>query len=161
MKPCPEWEEQLIELVTNAFGAETNGAVREHLARCARCTGALDELQSHRERIDAAVQRIVGEAEPPRGFLESVLQSATEVRPKRRHWAWGLAAAAAASLVLWVAWPHPEPDAESLSILAWQSPTAALLRSPAETLLRSAPRLGESYGNLDVALGEQEEGVAR
>jgi anti-sigma factor RsiW len=159
MKPCRERERELLSVVIREQSAESSPRLERHLAVCPRCAGALDELRARQARIEAALERLVHAPELRHDSIGEVLRRAREEPArKRRYRAWGFAAAAAV-LVLALVRLYPERDVETTSLTTWQSPTAALLRSPAETLLRSTPALGESYGNLTRTLGEQEDGV--
>src|SRR5258708_34472448 len=48
-----------------------------------------------------------------------------------------------------------EEMAAATRLANWQSPTAALLETPGQELLRSTPRLGESYFNISTPMQQE------
>ena len=150
---CGEWKEQLLDFALDASAAR---GLEQHLQACPTCAAALVELRARQEQVDAGLRQLVQGAEPPTDFRARVL-AAVEAQP--RHvglwpvWAGALAAVAVLVLIaVLVGSLGPQPDpalmiAQELS--RWQSPTQSLLRSPAEELLQSAPRLGQFYFSLE------------
>lgn len=76
----------------------------------------------------------------------------------------GVAAAAAvltAAGVSAVILRSPRPPAPDISITQWRSPTALLLKSPAEPLLKTGPRLGGSLEDIGVVTPGKSDGGAK
>ncbi len=160
MKPCLEWGERLLDLVVGTLPPPEAKSVVEHLERCSACASAYTDLRSRQQEIDVALRGIVGFAEPSPSFpMRVVARASAEGRRRRMSWAFALVGGAAIALLLVLLGAPDEPESES--ILAWRSPTASLLRSPAEALLQSTPRLGDFHAPRADFLGEQEEGVHR
>ncbi len=59
---CPHMHAPLNEYLDGTLGAHDRAAVAAHLAQCAGCRAALDELQA----LVTAARRLPREIEPPR-----------------------------------------------------------------------------------------------
>jgi hypothetical protein len=100
MRPCEEVEKRAIELAA-LQAMEVPVDIREHLAECPRCAGALAAARLRRGLLAAA-----GDApEPPPGFAARVLAALPASRPslpEREMWrlGWGLVPAFAATVAV-------------------------------------------------------------
>jgi hypothetical protein len=170
---CQQRKDSLLE-------AALNGAVdsflQEHLQQCDGCRQELDALRARCARMDAALPLIArnDDAGLQPGFHARVMKAAAESKPQplqaMRGWLslsqkrWILAIPALAAVVIVVVLitqrPHPnriseEEIAAATRLANWQSPTAALLETPGQELLRSTPRLGESYFNISEPIQQE------
>ncbi len=154
MSACAYWRELLED---QALGSAASVELQAHLAVCAACAAALAALRAQVSQLDTGVRQLV--AIEPSQHLESRLLAAIKSRPERfglfERWRTALAALAFGAILVVLAYSVRNalvsrgrretfrPPTVVLS--AWRSPTESLLRSPAEPLLKAAPRLGESY----------------
>ncbi|HWZ42626.1 MAG TPA: hypothetical protein VNW97_04085 [Candidatus Saccharimonadales bacterium] len=166
---CQERRDSLLEA---ALSGAVDSLLQEHIQHCQGCRRELDALLARRTRMDAALPLIVQneDAGPQPEFHARVMQAAAQQEPRAlpavwawlavlpRRWAFTLTlaipalAAATIAAVLVTQKPHTNRISEDTMASAtrlanWQSPTAALLETPGQELLRSTPRLGESYLN--------------
>ena len=124
------------------------------------------------------------DAEPRPEFHARVMQAAAQQKPRAlpavwtwlglssssppslRRWALTLALAtpalAAVAIVAMLVTQKPQHNqiseeeiAAATRLANWQSPTAALLETPGQELLRSTPRLGESYFNISTPMQQE------
>lgn len=164
MNACHRWYDLLLDNAVGGLDPAAAAKVEDHLASCAACAATLAQLRAREQQIGAALGQLVRGAEPSAAFRARVLAAArAPVAPAVWQPAWKGATAAVAVLLLaavflpalaerWAALSQTKPAAASLS--AWRSPTESLLRSPANELLQSTPRLGEFYFPLDSALAD-------
>lgn len=141
MTPCRQWNDELLEC---ALGGPLTPAFSAHLAGCAECSGALEALRAKAREMDRVLTSLAA-SEPRRGGPERVLARIATTAPAPAYPR--LAAAAAALIILagLVALTTRPGRTIRLStrLSTWRSPTECLLRSPADPLLKSVPRLGE------------------
>jgi len=162
---CEKWKDQLLEAALTGAKAKD---FEEHLQACAACSRELDTIRERRKRMEELLPLVARGAEPSVGFHARVL-AATEAsngERRRRPWrAWTLAGATAAIAMLLIATavyrktePRiPEHDLAAVQKLAeWRAPSDALLVTPGQEILRTMPRLGESYLNVPVKTDEEE-----
>ena len=153
---CAKWKDALLE--TALTGVAASG-LREHMLTCDDCTAELAELRAKRERMDILLPRVAQGAEPSAEFRARVL-AATEAAGETGHGArwrgWQRAAALAAILVVTLvigltmhrreARTVPRSELEAAQKLSeWRAPSDVLLETPGLGILRTTPRLGESY----------------
>lgn len=150
MTSCSNFRDQLLDA---ALGAAASPELESHLAGCQACTTALAELRSASLQMDEGVRELVRNIEPSPAFRARVL-SALMARSARRRWrpVWATAIAAGvlvAAVATFIPRPGPAVFVPAGSLSRWHSPTASLLRFPAEEYLQSPPRLGELYFAID------------
>ena len=164
---CKEWKDQLLEAALS--GAEASGDLQEHLRKCESCTAELKNLEERRARLDELMPLVARGAEPSAGFRVRVLAAAEASSERKRasHWrAWTLAGATATAmvvLVVGVVWYRetsrkiPAGELELAQKLAeWRAPSDALLVTPGQEILRTTPKLGESYLKVPANKSEEE-----
>lgn len=158
MKTCRHWHDRLLDYTLGGLPSVRVAEIQEHVQGCASCAAAVDEMKQRQQRLDAGVTRLVRRAEPSPAFRARVL-AGVEAQPEAALWelAWkGVLPAVVLVVLAAVFLPglanrwEATTDATSAAALSrWRSPTASLLRSPADALLRESPRLGEFYFPLD------------
>jgi anti-sigma factor RsiW len=171
MTACPKWKDELLDL---ALGLPPSRELEEHLKECLACSEALAEFRRGRERMDEAVLKLVPRAEPSAAFraqLMARLEEAPARQPAWSGWAWVLTAAAWFAVIsAWLVFSNrsrrtPKERERILvsseALVAWQSPTGSLLRSSADKLLGSVPRLGDSYFHLQGTVSGTSHGKKR
>lgn len=156
---CGKCKDLLLEA---ALTGTVANVLKEHLQNCSNCTKELAALRARRERLDALLPLVARGAEPSAEFRARVLAAAeTASEPKRAQpWrVWALAGATAAVVVAlmigltlqrWTARKSGRivPDAEltaAQKLAEWRAPSDVLLETPGLELLRTTPKLGESY----------------
>jgi anti-sigma factor RsiW len=159
MKPCDLWRERLAE---HALGSLGDPELADHLKKCRACSAALTEMESLTGAIDRGIRQLASsepDANSAARILVQVGSRAEQTRwlPMGRALAAAFAAAVflAASIgVLWKVRAQREDAERALSaaagISSWKSPTRELLHSPYGGLLKSAPRLGKTFYQLDI-----------
>jgi hypothetical protein len=163
---CTKWKDQLLEAALTGTAAP---GLHEHVLKCADCAKELAALRVRRERLDALLPLVAQSAEPPSEFRARVLAAAEagSEAQRRRPWrVWGLAGAMAvilAVLVIASTWHRRTAGtvlqaelgtAEKLA--EWRAPSDVLLQTPGREMLRTTPRLGESYLHVPVKRNEEE-----
>ncbi|MFQ5696133.1 MAG: anti-sigma factor family protein [Terriglobia bacterium] len=158
MNACSNWHDRLLDYALGALEATAAHEVEQHVAGCAACAATLTDLHARRGRLDAALHALVQGAEPSPSFRAQVLRAAeTETAPSFAWRAWMGAAPAVVLILLavvvapWMSERNEFPSQEvaaATALTQWRAPSDALLRSPAEELLR-APQLGEFYFPLE------------
>jgi anti-sigma factor RsiW len=151
---CGKFKGMLLEA---ALSGVVRGELQAHLQNCGGCSSELADLRVRRERLDALLPRVAREEEPSAGFRARVLaaaESAREGRSRRRR-VWILAGATAAivaALTIGFALQRrnsrtsPEGELVAAEKLAeWRAPSDVLLLTPGREILRTTPKLGESY----------------
>jgi hypothetical protein len=163
---CEKWKDPLRE------AALTGGAAKdleEHLRSCAKCSAELDEVRARAARLDALLPLVTQGAEPSSDFRARVLAAAATAREGKRARPWrvwtlaGAAAVVAVVLMIGVALQRrtarmiPGDELAAAQKLAeWRAPSDGLLATPGQEILRTMPRLGESYLNVPVRTDEEE-----
>ena len=165
---CMKWRDQLLEaaltpqpkqnrraLGTLALAETADGELRDHLSQCPACTEELEALRARRQRMDSLLPRVVGEAEPSPGLRARILAAAeaASVQPRSAPWRlWALAASAVVIIAVMISLPLNRSrelsadDARMAQALAqWHAPTDIFLQSPSQDILKTVPKLGESY----------------
>ena len=163
---CSNWKDQLLEA---ALTGTASGGLEEHVLNCANCAQKLAALRARRERLDALLPLVAQGAEPPAEFRARVLaaaEAASEARRGRPRRAWGLAGAMAvivATLIIGLTLHRravrtvTETELAAAEKLAgWRAPSDVLLETPGREILRTTPRLGESYLRVPVKTDEEE-----
>jgi anti-sigma factor RsiW len=162
---CTKWEDQLLEAALTGTAA---GGLEEHVLKCAKCAQELAALRARRERLDALLPLVAQGAEPPAEFRARVLaaaQAASEAKRGRPWRVWGMAGAmaAVAALVMGLTLHRPAvrtvPETELAAaekLAEWRAPSDVLLETPGREILRTTPRLGESYLRVPAKKDEEE-----
>ncbi|HYL09137.1 MAG TPA: hypothetical protein VEU31_00240 [Candidatus Acidoferrales bacterium] len=162
---CGRWKDELLEAALTGTVAPE---LEQHLASCAGCAKALEALRERRGRLDALLPRVARSAEPPAGLGATVLAAAKAAEHQgtaRRRWTWRLAAATAAvAATVTIALlarraPRRNLDSEIAAaerLARWQAPSDVLLETPSYEVLRSMPKLGETYLQMPLRTKEEE-----
>ena len=164
---CEKWKDQLLEAaLTGAVAKE----LADHLRDCKDCAAELRELEARKARLDALLPLVTQGEQPSAGFRARVLAAAeaTSERKSVHHWRiWTLAGAATAVVVMLTvglvryretARRIQVTEVEGAQKLAeWRAPTDTLLATPGQEILRTTPKLGESYLNVPLNKKVEEE----
>jgi hypothetical protein len=162
---CEKWKDQLLGA---ALAGVTTKGFEEHLRNCAICSSELDAVRARKVRMDELLPLVARGPEPSPDFRRRVLVAAAAVREgeRARLWrAWTLAGATAAIVVLMIGatiyrrtgQTIPADELAAVQKLAeWRAPSDSLLVTPGQDILRTVPRLGESYLTVPVKTDEEE-----
>ena len=163
---CTKWKDQLLEAALTGTAA---GDLEEHVLKCANCAEELAALRSRRERLDTLLPLVAQGAEPPAGFRARVLAAAEATSEAKRGRPWriwelaGAMAVIAAALTIGLTLHRrvvrtlPEAELAAAEKLAeWRAPSDVLLETPGREILRTTPRLGESYLHVPAKTDEEE-----
>jgi len=162
---CEKWKDQILEAaLTGAASAD----FEKHLRGCANCSSELDAARARKVQMDELLPLVARGAEPTGDFRARVLAAAEAAGQERRalrRRLWTLAGAAAAIVALAAgvtmyrktaqAIP-PEEIASVQKLVEWRAPSDGLLRTPGQEILKSTPRLGQSYLNVPMKTNEEE-----
>jgi hypothetical protein len=151
---CTKWKDALLEAALTGIGEES---LEEHVLDCANCAEQLAALRVRREQLDRLLPLVAQGAQPSPGFRARLLATAwsgSEAKPGRWR-VWGLCGAMAmtvATLIVGLKLHRrvirtvPENELAAAEKLAeWRAPSDVLLETPGLTILRTMPRLGDSY----------------
>ena len=162
---CEKWKDQLLE---TALTGTASADFETHLRSCTICSKELDAARARKARLDELLPLAARGAEPPVDFRARVLAASEAAREgsSAQHWRlWTLAGATAAIVALMIgatmyrraAQTIPEDELAAVQKLTeWRAPSDALLVTPGQEILRTMPRLGESYLNVPVKKNEEE-----
>jgi predicted anti-sigma-YlaC factor YlaD len=160
---CEKWMDPLREAALTVAPAKD---LEEHLRSCAKCSAELDEMRARAARLDALLPLVAQGAEPSADFRARVLGAAEAAREGKhaRPWrVWRLAAVVVVVLMIGVTLQRraarmiPGDELAAAQKLAeWRAPSDGLLVTPGQEILRTVPRLGESYLNVPVKTDEEE-----
>ena len=160
---CEKWKDPLRE---SALTGATPRDLEEHLRGCAKCSAEMDEVRARAARLEALLPLVAQGAEPSADFTARVLAAAGEGKRARSLRIWTLAGAAAAVVVVLMMGVNlqrrtarmiPVDELAAAQKLAeWRAPSDGLLVTPGQEILRTTPRLGESYLNVPVKMDEEE-----
>ena len=156
---CEKWKDPLLDAALTGIAAH---GLEEHMLKCADCTVELAALRAKRERLDTLLPLVAQEAEPSVDFRARVLAAAEAAGEASRRTAWpvwqwagAMAAIVAAALVIGFTMYRsevrtsgavPQNELEAAQRLSeWRAPSDVLLETPGPEILRTTPRLGESY----------------
>ena len=165
-KACEKWKDQLLEAALT--GAKPRD-LEVHLQSCKDCAAELRDLGARRARQDSLLPLLVKGSQPSASFRARVLAAAGAASEgkRARPWPlWTLAGAAAAIVMVMIGAAIYRRTAQTISFSAtevataqklaeWRAPSDTLLETPGQEILRTTPKLGESY--LNVPLKEIEE----
>jgi len=163
------WEKWKDLLREAALTGTTAKDLEEHLRGCAKCSAELDEVRARAARLDALLPLVTKGAEPSADFRARVLVAAAAAREGKlaRPWrVWTLAGAAALVAVVLMAAVTLQRRAARMipgdelaaaqKLAEWRAPSDGLLATPGQEMLRTMPRLGESYLNVPLKKDEEE-----
>ena len=164
--PCEIWKDRLLEaILTGTLTAGLEG----HLRTCTTCSEELDDIRAREARLETLLPLVAQGSEPSANFRARVLAAADAASEGKRARPWRVWAWAGASAVVVVALmigmtlrrraarmiPGDEL-ATAQKLVEWRAPSDGLLVTPGEEILRTMPRLGESYLNVAVKTDEEE-----
>jgi anti-sigma factor RsiW len=163
---CTKWKDQLLEAALTGSAA---GGLEEHILQCANCAEELSALRARRQRLDALLPLVAQGAEPPADFRARVLAAAeASNEPQHGRWwrVWALsgatavtAAALVISLTLHQRAVRTAARAELVAaekLAEWRAPSDVLLETPGREILRTTPRIGESYLRVPLKTDEED-----
>ena len=161
---CESWKDQLLEA---ALTGSLTAGLEEHLRTCTICSEELENVRARKARLDTLLPLVAQGSEPSANFRERVLAAAA--REGKRAWPWrvwtlaGATAVVVMVLMIAVALQRrtarmiPEDELAAAQKLAeWRAPSDGLLVTPGQEILRTMPKLGESYLNVPVKTDEEE-----
>ncbi len=161
---CEKWNDQLLEA---ALAGTTAKDLEEHLKSCTKCSTELEQARARKTRLDELLPLVARGAEPGADFRARVLAAA--VGEKERHRAarwrvWTLAGATAVVVTLLIVGltlvrrNGPAVPVEELAaaqkLAEWRAPSDSLLATPGQEILKTTPKLGQSYLNVPVKTEE-------
>ena len=163
MNACFDWRDQLLD---HALGFPASAELESHLVSCGACGKALADWRARAEHLDAGVRQLL--ASEPSPYFGSRLLAKIRSAPAGAGWAghWRVALLALVFITAIVLLIHgvrgtrvARERARAFSSTAgglsqWSSPTDTLLRSPADPLFRTVPRLGELFFEMRPTGGE-------
>ena len=163
---CESLKDQLLEA---ALTGSLAAGLEEHLRTCTICSEEMDNVRTRKARLDTLLLLVAQGSEPSANFRARVLAAAEAAREGKqaRPWrVWTLAGATAvvvAVLMIGVTLQRraarmiPRDELAAAQKLAeWRAPSDGLLVTPGQEILRTMPRLGESYLNVPVKTDEEE-----
>jgi len=151
---CEKWKDELLDA---ALSGAAGKDLEEHLRTCRGCAQELKSLEVSRARLDALLPMVAQRSEPSTGFRTRVLAAAEAASERKRasHWrGWtlvGTMATAVTVLMFVVAWHRrterrvQEEIAVAQKLMEWRAPSDSLLATPGQEIVRTTPKLGESY----------------
>jgi hypothetical protein len=161
---CEKWRDQLREAALTGTVAQE---LEEHLRGCAKCSAELEEVRARAARLDAMLLLVARGAEPSADFRPRVLAAAAAAREGRRVRAWrvwtlaGAAAVVVVVLIVTVTLQRRtarmisgEELATAQKLVEWRPPSDGLLATPGQEILKTTPKLGQSYLNVPVKTEE-------
>jgi len=161
---CEKWKDPLREA---ALTGTTAKELEEHLRGCAKCSAELDEVRARAARLDALLPLVAQGAEPSADFRARVLAAAEAKGEGKRARPWriwtlaGAAAAIALVLIIGVSLQRrtariiPGDELAAAQKLAeWRAPSDGLLVTPGQEILKTTPKLGQSYLSVPVKTEE-------
>jgi len=163
---CEKWKDPLREAaLTGAIAKD----LEEHLRSCTNCSAELDEMRARAVRLDALLPLVAQGAEPSADFQARVLAAAKAAREGKRARPWrvwtlaGATAVVVVVLMIGVALQRRtarvipgEELATAQKLAEWRAPSDGLLATPGQEILRTVPRLGESYLHVPLKTDEEE-----
>jgi anti-sigma factor RsiW len=160
---CEKWNDQLLEA---ALTGTTAKDLEEHLKSCTKCSTELEKARARKARLDELLPLVARGAEPQVDFRARVLaavEAASEGKRARPWRVWTLAGATAAIVMLMIGVAMyrragqtipPEEIAVVQRLAEWRAPSDSLLVTPGQEILKTTPKLGQSYLNVPVKTEE-------
>ena len=149
--PCEKWKDELLEAALTRARPKD---LELHLQDCKGCAAELRELEAIRARQDSLLPLLVGGSQPSSDFRTRVLAAAEAESERKRapRWRiWALVGATVAGALVFMVQRSTvrNDEAEELAaaqkLAEWRAPSDSLLKTPGEEILKSPPKLGESY----------------
>lgn len=145
----------------------TTAELEEHLRTCTHCAEELKAVEARKAQLDALLPQIVQGSEPSADFRARVLAAAEVAGERKRTSRWRtwtlagtLATAAILVVALWYRGTTGKIQADEIAraqkLAEWRAPSDSLLATPGQELLRSTPKLGESYLTVPAKKAEEE-----
>lgn len=159
---CEKWKDHLLEAALT--GARPKD-LELHLRDCQGCAEKLRELEAIRERQDSLLPLLARGSQPSPDFRTRVLAAAeADGKPRRapRWRVWVLVGATAAAVTVFlvqrgtVRKTETEELAAAQKLAEWRSPSDSLLKTPGQEILKTTPKLGESYLTVPVKKAEED-----
>jgi anti-sigma factor RsiW len=162
---CEKWNDSLREAALT--GASTR-ELSEHLQTCADCTAELKYLEARKAQLDSLLPMLAQGSQPSPDFRANVLAAARAIGEKKhaQPWKFGVLAGALATvaiLVVVVSLRRQTAPPVSTSELAvaqklaeWRAPSDTFLATPGQEILRTTPKLGQSYLSVPVKKVQEE-----
>lgn len=161
---CEKWKDQLLEAALTGARAKD---FELHLRNCKGCSTELRELDAVRARQDALLPLLVRGSQPSPDFRARVLAAAADQAagernraPRWRVWALAGATVAVATVFLAQRSAVRKDEAEELAaaqkLVDWRPPSDSLLKTPGQEILKTTPKLGDSYLHVPVNKLEEE-----
>lgn len=149
--PCEKWKDHLLEAALT--GARPKD-LELHLRNCEGCAVELRELEAIRERQDSLLPLLARGSQPSLDFRTRVMAAAEAASksgraPRWRVWVLVGATAAAVTVFLVQRGTVRTTEAKELAgaqkLAEWRAPSDSLLKTPGQEILKTTPKLGESY----------------
>jgi hypothetical protein len=159
---CKEWRDRLLEAALT--GARPKD-LELHLRNCKGCSAELRELEAIRVRQDALLPFLVGGSQPSPDFRTRVLAAAEAesdriLAPRWRVWVLVGATVAAVTVFMVQRSTVRKDEAKELAgaqrLAEWRAPSDSLLKTPGQEILKTTPKLGDSYLRVPVNKVEEE-----
>ena len=154
-RACENWKPVLLEA---ALSETVPPEMAQHLEQCPHCAEEWKAVQGRARQLQDLLPRITLGAEPSAGFRARVLAAAATAQPKRAALKWRvlvLAGATATLVALLMLNKRSEPNASAdlsskelaaaQKLTEWRAPSDTLLATPGQEMLKSLPKLGETY----------------
>jgi hypothetical protein len=161
---CQKWKDPLREA---ALTGATAKDLEEHLRSCAKCSAELHEVRARAARLDAMLPLVAQGAEPSADFRARVLVAAAAAKEGKRARPWrvwtltGAATVVAVVLMITVSLQRRtarripwEELAAAQKLAEWRAPSDGLLATPGQEILKTTPKLGQSYLSVPVKTEE-------
>ncbi len=170
---CAKWKKKdaLVDAALAGSAELMPAELEDHLSRCPECARELAQLRTRQQQIDAVLPQVARGAGPQPGFETRVLAAAAALdaahqrrTPKLGLWIWprwavaGAAAALAIGLAVRQRIVQTRSQEELIAaqkLAQWRAPSDALLQFPGQEIMRTTPKLGESYLNMSLDLRKE------
>ena len=159
---CEKLKDQLLEAALTGARAQD---LELHLRDCKDCTAELRELESIKARQDSLLPLLVRGSQPSADFRARVLATAEAESERKRapRWrVWALVGATVAAATVFVVQRGIVRRGEAQELAAaqklaeWRAPSDSLLKTPGQEILKTTPKLGESFLTVPVNKVEEE-----
>ena len=159
---CGKWKDQVLEAALT--GARPKD-LELHLRNCSGCAAELQELEAIRARQDTLLPLLARGSQPSPNFRARVLaaaEAASEPRRAPRWRVWALVGATVAAVTVFmvqrgtVRKAEEEELAGAQKLAEWRAPSDSLLKTPGQEILKTTPKLGESYLTVPVRKVEED-----
>jgi hypothetical protein len=166
---CTKWQNKdaLVNAAVAAPAGSAAAELEDHLSRCPECARDLARLRARQQQIDTLLPLVARDAELEPGFETRVLAAAAALDASRRSRAprlwmrWALAGAVAALMIGLAVHSRTSQIRSREELIAaqklahWRAPSDVLLQLPGQEIMRTTPKLGESYLNMSLKLNKE------